>query len=320
MENNTLTHHGIKGQRWGIRRFQTKSGSLTPAGKKRYNDSDGDEKAKKKAAAKAEKAKLKAEKAKAKLEAKVAKAKAAEEAKEVEEKKAAEEAKADYESRKQQALKTGSAKDILEFKGDLTPKEMQDAYQRVQWEQNMKAISDKDMAKGKSATEKAFETIGKATDYAITATKAYNTLANIYNAFNGDGKLLPTIQTNNTNDNRSARKAEAKERKKEEEAQKKREKQEAERETKQAERAEKKKEKKASEAKTTESKKEKAAKEDEYVIYDAPYSSKKASDSRKHADYVIYDADYQDIPISNLPATLTTKGQRVVNNLLDKRK
>lgn len=33
-----LYHHGIKGQRWGIRRFQKKDGSLTPAGKKRYYD------------------------------------------------------------------------------------------------------------------------------------------------------------------------------------------------------------------------------------------------------------------------------------------
>lgn len=31
-----LYHHGIKGQRWGIRRYQNKDGSLTPAGKKRY--------------------------------------------------------------------------------------------------------------------------------------------------------------------------------------------------------------------------------------------------------------------------------------------
>lgn len=31
-----IVHHGIKGQRWGIRRFQNKNGSLTPAGEKRY--------------------------------------------------------------------------------------------------------------------------------------------------------------------------------------------------------------------------------------------------------------------------------------------
>ena len=35
-----LYHHGIKGQKWGIRRFQNKDGSLTPAGKKRYDDSN----------------------------------------------------------------------------------------------------------------------------------------------------------------------------------------------------------------------------------------------------------------------------------------
>lgn len=33
-----LYHHGIKGQRWGIRRFQNKDGSLTPAGKRRYDE------------------------------------------------------------------------------------------------------------------------------------------------------------------------------------------------------------------------------------------------------------------------------------------
>ena len=33
-----LYHHGIKGQRWGVRRYQKKDGSLTDAGKKRYYD------------------------------------------------------------------------------------------------------------------------------------------------------------------------------------------------------------------------------------------------------------------------------------------
>lgn len=37
-----LYHHGIKGQKWGVRRFQDKSGRLTNAGKKRYSeDSSG---------------------------------------------------------------------------------------------------------------------------------------------------------------------------------------------------------------------------------------------------------------------------------------
>lgn len=37
---NELYHFGIKGMRWGVRRFQKKDGGLTSAGKKRYdNDS-----------------------------------------------------------------------------------------------------------------------------------------------------------------------------------------------------------------------------------------------------------------------------------------
>ena len=33
-----LQHHGIKGMKWGKRRFQNPDGSLTPAGIKRYRD------------------------------------------------------------------------------------------------------------------------------------------------------------------------------------------------------------------------------------------------------------------------------------------
>lgn len=37
MENTELKHHGVLGMRWGIRRYQNKDGTLTPAGKKRYD-------------------------------------------------------------------------------------------------------------------------------------------------------------------------------------------------------------------------------------------------------------------------------------------
>lgn len=35
-----LYHHGIKGQRWGVRRYQNPDGSLTPAGQKHYEKLD----------------------------------------------------------------------------------------------------------------------------------------------------------------------------------------------------------------------------------------------------------------------------------------
>ena len=38
---NELYHWGIKGMKWGVRRYQNPDGSLTAAGRKRYTDKDG---------------------------------------------------------------------------------------------------------------------------------------------------------------------------------------------------------------------------------------------------------------------------------------
>lgn len=65
---NELTHWGIKGMHWGVRRYQNKDGSLTQAGKKRY----AEEEAKLKAREKTIKGREKAAARQAKLEAKKA--------------------------------------------------------------------------------------------------------------------------------------------------------------------------------------------------------------------------------------------------------
>lgn len=167
MENQELTHWGIKGMRWGVRRYQNKDGSLTAAGKKRYGDSEM----------------------------------------------SPEEAKKIYEEGKQKALKSGTASEVLKYKGDLTPNEMASAISRIRWEQDMKTISDKEVVSGKAKADKIFGTVDTITGYTNTAIKAYNTVANIYNAFSGTSSIsLPKIDTNNSVGNKAVRKKEKKDR------------------------------------------------------------------------------------------------------------
>ena len=231
-ECSELYHHGILGMKWGVRRFQNKDGSLTTAGKKRY-DSDGDE-----SSGETKKKKFSLKKSGSKEDIK----KTTSKEDEPEQKKtpSKEEDTEAYEAAKQKALKTGSATEVLKFKGDLTPQEMQSAISRIRWEQDMANLSAKETASGKTKADEFFDKVKKGTEYADTGIKAYNTVANVYNAFNKEGNLLPKISTNITNDNRNERKADKKEKEKAAEAKKKREKQEAEGEAKRQERAAKK--------------------------------------------------------------------------------
>lgn len=45
---NTLCHYGVKGMRWGVRRYRNDDGTLTDAGKKRYDRDVRENNAKKK--------------------------------------------------------------------------------------------------------------------------------------------------------------------------------------------------------------------------------------------------------------------------------
>lgn len=43
-QEECLAHHGVKGQKWGVRRYQNFDGTLTSDGKKRYRDNSNSNK------------------------------------------------------------------------------------------------------------------------------------------------------------------------------------------------------------------------------------------------------------------------------------
>lgn len=66
ISNGELYHWGIKGMKWGVRRYQNPDGSLTPAGRKRYSDMEARLKAEEKVVRTQERNKAKLDKLKAK--------------------------------------------------------------------------------------------------------------------------------------------------------------------------------------------------------------------------------------------------------------
>lgn len=176
MENNTLQHWGILGMKWGVRRYQNKDGSLTNAGKKRLSRKQLKQRAKNLEKAREARAQKRA-----------------------------------LEEEKKKAIESGSAKDVMKFQGKYTAAEMQYIQTRLNWERSMKDLSAKDAASeaGKSKANDIMSNVGKLTDHVNTGIKAYNTFANIYNAFSSKSVDLPKIDTNITNGNKKER-AEAK--------------------------------------------------------------------------------------------------------------
>lgn len=116
--------------------------------------------------------------------------------------------KKNLEDEKKKAIESGSAKDVMKFQGKYTPAEMQYITTRLNWERSMKDLQSKEISSGKNKADSVMEKVGKATNYANTGIKAYNTFANIYNAFNKKEVSLPKIDTDIVNGNRQLRKQE----------------------------------------------------------------------------------------------------------------
>lgn len=178
MQEVYLAHHGILGQKWGIRRYQNPDGSLTTAGRKRYAiDSDGKIR---KLSSSERRAAFKMEKNRAAALEKARKARAE---------------KAEYNKQKAEAIKSGDASKIEKYFNDLTPAEMQDVMGRINTKQNFQRMLNQEaqlVSNGKTKTDQLMDNVGKVSDYAEKGIRMYNIIAKVNNAFNSE-TYMPSI-------------------------------------------------------------------------------------------------------------------------------
>lgn len=139
-----LTHWGIKGMKWGVRRFQNKDGSLTIDGGKRYNGSDYQPR-------KSLGERISDYKKASKRKAALKKARATKEAN----RKAAEEAKAAAEQRKKD-IESGKIKPK-----DMTNEELNDRINRLNNEKRLKQLQDETASPMETVAKQAVSKLWK---------------------------------------------------------------------------------------------------------------------------------------------------------------
>ena len=201
MENNTysdeLQHWGIKGMKWGVRRYQNSDGTLTKAGQKRYQNADGTlTKAGQKKYNK-EVAKLKEETAKVKEAEKAAanNTKTQNKFQKLEEKKQALEERKEAlkngkvkgkegseetaEQRKERLLKSVDAKELYKHKDELSTFELNERINRIDTEVRLKSkIVEEYKKTGSEYMDDTKNKLDKATNLFRSVDNAYSTVTN----------------------------------------------------------------------------------------------------------------------------------------------
>lgn len=94
------------------------------------------------------------------------------------------------EADKERVLRKGSAAEVMRYQGQLTNKELQDVYNRLDWEAKIKALSEKEMKRKIDKVDDIMKDVQTITNWGKIGTDTYNTIAAIYNA-TPDGKKKP---------------------------------------------------------------------------------------------------------------------------------
>lgn len=101
-----------------------------------------------------------------------------------------EERKKRLEADKERVLRAGSAREVLQYQGMLTNKELQDAYNRIDWEKKLSSVAASEIRTNMQKMDKAMSNLKTINNWGSTLTDSYNLMAAVYNA-TAEGKKDP---------------------------------------------------------------------------------------------------------------------------------
>lgn len=153
MYDDVIVHHGIKGQKWGIRRTPAQLGHAVANSARKVKSAVTTAASKRKAKKKAE-----------------------------EERKQNE----DTEAKKQRVLKSRSAKLLYQNADLFSTQELQLAYNRLNLERNIANIAASEKSKGRKFVDSSINAVRKTGDFLQASNKALNQGKAFVNFFNGN--------------------------------------------------------------------------------------------------------------------------------------
>lgn len=175
--NDELYHHGIKGQRWGVRRYQNPDGSLTAAGVRRYGTVENfNRSVTKKGVIQYAKDKRKMKKLRQIREQKKA-----------------------WEEEKERIINSGDKKAIASIQHELNDEQIARAVNRIAFNESVNGVQKTRLEKGAEFIDKYANTAANLGKYAQTAQQIFNAV----DAFNKlkKGQPLPKNDNKNKNNN-----------------------------------------------------------------------------------------------------------------------